>query len=138
MEHRYRALRIIAWLYKILGIIIAIVTIIASMGICVSGIIGGAASTDSSLGLPSDFSSAGPLAGIFLGFGALIYGALIALGLYGFGELIMVMLAIEENTRGTYASLAGAPSMPSPAYAREVSPPPAQTPPAQTPPSEGV
>jgi len=107
MEQKYKALRIIATLYKVLAVIVAGLTLLAALAFCALGIISGGASSQSS-SMP--FGGAGNIVGgavggIFTGIFALIYGGLTALGLYGFGELVMVLLSIEESTRGSYVML---------------------------------
>lgn len=86
MEKRFQSLRIIATLFKILAIIIVIAAVIAFAAGVVSFAI-----NHRGLGL----SRLGLLSGINFLIGGLISG----LFFYGFGELIYLLLAIEENTR---------------------------------------
>lgn len=86
MEKRFQSLRIIATLFKILAIIIGIAAIIAAAVGMVSF-----AMNHRGLGL-SRF-------GLFSGINFLIGGLIGGLFFYGFGELIYLLLAIEENTR---------------------------------------
>lgn len=86
MEKRFRSLRFIATLFKILAIIIGIAAIIAAAVGMVSF-----AMNHRGLGL-SRF-------GLFSGINFLIGGLIGGLFFYGFGELIYLLLAIEENTR---------------------------------------
>lgn len=89
---KYKALRTIANLYKILAFVLGGILVIGALIIMVSG----AASSTSSYGGPS------MLAGGFIGgLIMLIYAGLVFVGLYGLGEFIYLFLDIEENTRKT-------------------------------------
>ena len=92
MEKRYTALRIIATLYKIIGVILGILAILgATLTLVVRPAI--------------DFGF-GPF-GLNLGFALvaaiveIIAGLLTALGIYAIGDLISFLINIEENTRFT-------------------------------------
>ena len=105
MEKRYTALRIIGTIYKVLGGIVAAVTLLLVLGICLASLLGGAAverlawTLDAYRGMAGFLGSA--LGGLLAGVLAAIYGGAIAVTLYGFGEGIYLLLAIEENTRAT-------------------------------------
>jgi len=86
MEKKFQSLRIIATLFKILAIVIVIAAVIAA----VAGVVSFAVS-HRNMGL-------GRL-GLFSGINFLIGGLIGGLFFYGFGELIYLLLAIEENTR---------------------------------------
>ncbi|GAP11905.1 hypothetical protein BECAL_03101 [Bellilinea caldifistulae] len=86
MEKKFQALRVIATLFKVLAVIIVIAAIIAA----VAGVVSFAVS-HRGLGLSR--------LGLFSGINFLIGGLISGLFLYGFGELIYLLLAIEENTR---------------------------------------
>lgn len=109
MERRYRALRTIAAVYKILGIIVAVLTVLSVLAICVTMALGGAASSSLSDQVPLGGMMGGALGGAFVGILGIIYGGLISLSLYGFGEMVMLLIAIEENTRGAWAAAAARP-----------------------------
>ncbi len=89
---RFRALRTIGNIYKGLGGVALLVTVVAALASVVSGgALGGIGGRASMVG--------GLVTG---GTGAvvlLVFGGLMALGLFGTGEAIFVILAIEENTR---------------------------------------
>jgi hypothetical protein len=109
MEKRYTALRTIGTVYKILGIISGVVTILAILGICATSILGGAALGElgnqfgGSYGMGGMFG--GVLSGIIFGFLAILYGGGMSITLYAFGEGIYLLLALEENTRTTAETL---------------------------------
>jgi hypothetical protein len=115
MEKRYGALRFIGTIYKLLGIIVLILAVLASLGACAGALIGGenfrAAAAQSNFPL----LAAGPIVGIIFAFFGLLYFSVIGLALIAFGDFISLMLSVEENTRTTAALLRGqapAPSVP--------------------------
>lgn len=102
MDKRYRALRTIGTIYKVIGAILAVLTILGALGICIASIAGGAAFNS----VMDQYSSAsGFLSGIFggviIGFVVILYGGLMSVTMYGFGEGIYLLIALEENTRTT-------------------------------------
>ena len=104
MEKRYTALRIIGTIYKLFGLLVGALTILAVLGICAASVLGGAAIEQLSqqLGEGSGGGLAGGLfGGLLLGLGALLYGGGLSITLYAFGEGVYLFLAIEENTRAT-------------------------------------
>jgi hypothetical protein len=110
MEKRFRALRLVSTVYKIVGIIIALVTILGAIAVCLAGVLGGGlmqtlfSSQDlSTLGLLTGgmAESIGALVAGAMAIGGLLYGAFAAITLYGVGALIDVLIALEENTRST-------------------------------------
>ena len=107
MEKRYRALRIISTLYKILGIIVLVIAIIGAIGACLGGVLGGA-SLQNTLGqdVPALGGIGSVVAGIIGGLIGIIFGGLSGLSLYAVGEGISLAIAMEENTRATAMHLA--------------------------------
>ena len=110
MEKRYRVLRFISGFYKVVAIILAVITVLSALGICVTSVlgtslIGNLSQNLQGSGLPVALGAGGVVAGIISAFVSLIFGALGALGLYAFGELISLMIGLEENTRATAALL---------------------------------
>lgn len=106
MEKRFKALRFMGTLYKILGVINGVATLILAVGICAVSVLGGA-------GL-SDFAGQygvhgteilGALGGVLLGGVVLILGSLSAISLYALGEGVYLLIAIEENTRAVATRL---------------------------------
>jgi amino acid transporter len=125
MERHYRALRVTARIFQVVGIIIAILTIIAIILSCIAFAVGAR-----NYRFDRNFYWEWPpnvgarAAAVIGGIAAFIYGGITALVLYAIGEAIFVVLAIEENTRATAQQLR-----------REETPPPA-APPAQIQPAE--
>ena len=102
-EKKYKALRVIATVYKILAFLAGGLCIIFGLVMLVAGIGSGMGSHSRDV-----FSTGGPFA-LFGGFlGAVImlfYGVILFVVLYGAGEFIYVFLDIEENTRMTNYTL---------------------------------
>jgi hypothetical protein len=104
MEKRYGALRFIGTVYKVLGVIVGVVTILSVIGLCLASVAGGAAL--SNLGqYGRDLGAAGAIGGavygVVLGIFGIIYGGGLAVSLYGLGEGVYLAISIEENTRAT-------------------------------------
>lgn len=94
MEQKFKALRTISVVFKIVAWIIAVFTIIGFFMM----IIGGAAlsSYGGRFGAPSIM---GPMWGIIMAFYILVVGAISFISFLAAADLILVVLAIEENTR---------------------------------------
>lgn len=101
MEKRYTALRTIATIYKILGIVVAVVTVLAVLVLCVASVLGGAAVSNLERNMIGSRVLDGVLGGVLAGGLGLIYGGVVSLTLYAFGEAIYLLIALEENTRAT-------------------------------------
>ncbi|MGD8814997.1 MAG: hypothetical protein PVI78_11045 [Anaerolineales bacterium] len=109
METRFRALRIMGTLYKVLGGIIGAITILSAVAICLSSVLGSAVmgsflrDIGGGDGIGSFF--AGALGGVLVGLITLIYGGTMAITLYAMGEGVYLLLGIEENTRAAAQKL---------------------------------
>ncbi len=107
MEKRYGALRTIATIYKVAGIIVLVLTIISILGICATSVLGGTAL--SRLSQDYGYNPGGAIGGVIGGLIAslisILAGGGLALTLYATGEGIYLLLAMEENTRATVALL---------------------------------
>lgn len=105
MEKRYAGLRLAGTVFKVLGIIVGVITILGALGICLTSILGGAAMDSLAGGLGGDTgvmgSVGGVVGGVIGGLVALIYGGAMGLGLYASGEMMQLLVAMEENTRAT-------------------------------------
>jgi len=112
MDKKYRALRIIATLWKVLAWILLIVGILSSLGILLVGILGGGGFVFRYLGQDPDLvhGAMSTVSGIVAFIGGLIATMVYFLILYAIGELIDLLLAIEENTRQTAKAIQGSPS----------------------------
>jgi hypothetical protein len=105
MERRYHALRTIANVYRVLGYIALVLTILAVIAICGFSVLGG--SVINSIAQQNGYSTngSGLVGGLFGGVIAsilvILYGGVVALALIAFGEGIYLLIAVEENTRKT-------------------------------------
>jgi len=106
MEKRFRALRIIGTLLKVLAWIELVATMLGALALAVGGI-AGAIGQVSQQDIVPGLAVGGVLAGIVAALGVLILGLLYFLLLYAASEGIYVVLSIEENTRLTAAALSG-------------------------------
>jgi len=96
MEKKFTALHIISVIFKIFAWIVAALTVIGFLGM----LVGGAALSQ----LGGRYGAAhyfpfGAIGGVAMAFYILIAGAIWFLSLLAAAELIMLLLAIEENTR---------------------------------------
>ena len=118
MEKRFRVLRVVAGLYKVLAWIVALVGVIAALGLLVLSILGGGALRSFGFrpdyyGLPRNFGAGAPILTGIVGFlGMLLVCALYFSLLYSVGEIIHLGLAVEENTRETAYYLRGEGTLP--------------------------
>ena len=111
MEKRYGALRFIGTIYKLIGIIVMLLSVLLALGACAGVLVGGAAfrETAAQSGVPILGSLIG---GIIVAVFGLLYGGAIGLTLFAAGDFISLLLALEENTRSTAALLRGQPAPP--------------------------
>ena len=93
MKKRFGVLRILSSFLKILGIVTAVLAVIAGLVAFVMSFAGG--DMFEAMGVDS---TGGVLAGLLTAFVVVIFGALYALILYGYGELLMLFISMEENT----------------------------------------
>lgn len=100
MEKRYNILRIIAVIYKVIGVLLLGATIIGFVFIVVTALTGGLAASQSATST-STFGATSPWLGLLVWVPILLGGILSALGTYAFGELVELLIATEENTRAT-------------------------------------
>jgi len=105
MEKRFKALRIIATVYKILGFIAMVITILTVISICSTSVLGGAA-LDSIGNEFDDYSGffgtfSGLVVGLIISLFIIMNGGGIALLFFSMGEGIYLLIALEENTRST-------------------------------------
>ncbi|NLE99946.1 MAG: hypothetical protein GX601_03125 [Anaerolineales bacterium] len=101
MTKRFKVLRAIATIWKILAWVELILGIIAAVGVLVLGLVGMSSLEAYGYSYPSDvpWQLAGPLGGLIGAFSVLVGVVFWFLMLYAIGEVIYVLLAIEENTR---------------------------------------
>jgi len=110
MEKRFRALRIIGTIYKVFAFIVLLLGVGVGLIYLVVGLIGGA----SAYSRDASFAALGGVVGIVGGIAIVIYAAIVFLILYGAGEAVFLVLAVEENTRETNMILRSLSSRPQP------------------------
>ena len=105
MEKRYKGLRFLGTLYKILGVIMLVITILAAVGICGTSILGAAGFETIGREIGADVVFVDFIGSVFGGIMValvlILYGGFISLAAYAFGEGIYLLLAVEENTRNS-------------------------------------
>lgn len=113
MQKRFSVLRVTASVFKVLGIVGVIFAVIAS-GLTVAAASAGPQLMTSVIGPGNyvDMGTSGFVAGLFGAVLVLAGGLITALCIYAVGELINLLLAVEENTR--VAALAAVRERPSP------------------------
>lgn len=133
MEKRYTALRIIATLYKIVGVIMGVLTILGVVFVVIYQPV-----MDLGFGKPSGGLIL--LMTIVIGVVVLLAGGLAAIGVFAVGDLVSLLLNIEENTRFSALLMRdrmqpAQPVQPPAPPVQPYMPPPMQQPPTrQTPP----
>ena len=103
MEKRFRVLRVIGTLWKVFAWIELIIGILSAIGVLIMGILGSGSFLLQFLGERANVipGAMGLVSSIVI-FLALLVGTVVYfLVLYAVGELIYLLLAIEENTRRT-------------------------------------
>lgn len=93
MKKRFAVLSILSTVMKVLGIISAAGAVLGGIGSLIVSLAGGT--------LWSQFgvnSNAGFMMGIASSFGILLVGILYAVILYGYGELLTLLISMENNT----------------------------------------
>ena len=104
MQQKFRILRIVAVIWKVLAWIVLVISVLGGCGVLAFSVMAGG-----NTGVRGADLGFGPMGGALGGvisaavfiFGGVLYFVL----LYAFSELIDVMLALEENTRLTAEQL---------------------------------
>lgn len=100
MKKRFGVLRVLSSVLKILGIVAAVSAILGGVITFVMSFAG--ADLFSSMGFDA---ASGVLVGLMGSFAIILVGLLYAIMLYGYGELLMLLVSIEDNTYRTVALL---------------------------------
>ena len=93
MKKRFGVLRLLSSILKILGIVTAALAVLGGLIAFVMSFAGG--DMFQAMGIDS---TGGVLAGLMGAFIIVVVGALYAVILYGYGELLMLLISMEENT----------------------------------------
>lgn len=114
MEKRYNVLRFVATLFKIIAWIFLILGILGTIGVILVSAVGGGAAADNALGALVGGIVGGVLGGVLAGVGILL-GALLQFAIFfAVGELIYLLIGLEQNTRETAYYMRGESSLPPP------------------------
>ncbi|MFN3706485.1 MAG: hypothetical protein ACK4WM_10895 [Thermoflexales bacterium] len=107
MKGQYIALRVLGTLLKVLGVIGLLLTVVFTLGTCLSGSLIGSLFRELTPNSSSDpaVESALGILGVLAAFPTLLAGLLVSLALFAQGELLFVYIALEENTRKAVALL---------------------------------
>jgi hypothetical protein len=108
MEKRFQMLRIIGVIFRVIGALIGVITLIVVLSMVVSSLMQGPSYMDYGMAGPT-YTPMMLLGGlgsswivvVFL----LVYGGINAVSFYAVGEGIFLFIALEENTRKTAALL---------------------------------
>ncbi len=100
MENKFRVLRFVGSLYKVIAWILLILGVLGGIGAILAGIFGNSAIGGQMADL-TGLGTEGLLAGLALGVGLLVGAVLQFVLLYAAGEVITLALALERNTRET-------------------------------------
>lgn len=105
MAHKYHALRTIGSIFRVVGYIFLVLTILSALAVCGLTVIGGTTAETLAQEFGTSTTGAGFLGGLvgglLLGLLVILYGGLISLMLVAFGEGIYLLIDVEENTRRT-------------------------------------
>lgn len=101
MEKRYRILRICSTVYKVLGGIVGVLTLLMMIGICAWSLAGGRADRFNDFGpdMMRTRAAGSIVGGLLFVLMGLLYGGTISVSLFALGEGINLFLGVEENTR---------------------------------------
>ncbi len=101
MEKRFTVLRIIGTVWKVMAWLQLVIGVIGAIAVLVMGILAQAAIPEA-LNIPRATSRAFGVGGGIVGFVAVLVGAVVYfLVFYAVGDVLYLLLAIEENTRQT-------------------------------------
>ena len=96
MKKRFGVLRTIANVLKVLGVVVGALALLGALVTFVLSFAGG--QIWSTFGYDAN---SGFYVGIVMSLAEIVFGALYALFLYGYGELILLLLSLEENSNKT-------------------------------------
>jgi hypothetical protein len=103
MEKKFKILRLVATLWKIIAWILLVLSILGGCGVLVTALVAG--NQFSRQGIPGIGVLGSVAGGIGFALVAILAGFLYFVTLFAIAEMIDVALAIEENTRSTAEQL---------------------------------
>ena len=96
MKKRFGVLRLLATILKVLGVVVAACAVLGGLGTLIMSIAGG--DLWASFGVDTN---SGFFMGLVGSLGIVVFGILYAVIIYGYGELLLVLLSVEDNTYKT-------------------------------------
>ncbi len=126
MQSKVRVLRIVATIFKVLAVIILVIGLLGTCASIAAGMLPGLAGAGSSSRDTFGIGVGGLLGGLIVGLGVLFGSILYFLMLYAFGDVLSLLIALEENTRITSERLM---ALPRPAVETPTIPAPPPSPP---------
>jgi hypothetical protein len=111
MEKRFKILRFVGSVYKVVGIIIGAITVISALGFCILSVASGSATESIIRGLnPNGVGQGfgivgGVVGGLIFSLLIILGGGIYAITIYALGEIVYLLIAMEENTRYTASML---------------------------------
>lgn len=107
MQKRFGALRVIGTIFKILGIIEGILAVLAAIGAFIMFAAGGNIinTIAATYNFQFNVEGAGLLTGVIFAIVSLLCGLVWAITTYGTGDLLYLLIALEENTRASAITL---------------------------------
>ena len=120
MRKKFGVLRVVAAIYRVLAWIILVIGVLGACGILAISVSPGLIGIQNVdlLGL----GVGGVAGGLVAGLGAIFFAIIYFLLLYAFGELISLLIALEENTRLTAERLLAKPATEPPSTAKPLPP----------------
>jgi hypothetical protein len=105
MARKYVAMRTLSGIYRVLGTIVAVITLLIAISLCSASVLGGAAIDNfaRNYGLYTNIAgiTGGLVTGLVLSGLALLYGGLMTVVFFAVAEGLSLLIAVEENTRAT-------------------------------------
>jgi len=120
MQKKYRALRFVVGLYRILAWVVLALGVLGAIAMVIAGAVQGSRGTPSTMmqNLPLMPVGMGLVGGLVAGLLTLVYAALLFIVLWAGSDFVMMLMDIEHNTRETVHYLRGeleaAPQRPEP------------------------
>ena len=105
MAKKFKALRIVAIVWKVLAWIVLVLSVLGGCGSLAIALMAGGSATRSTSAVPGLGMMGGVVGGVIMAFIAILIGVLYFISLYAVAEMIDVVLALEENTRLTAEQL---------------------------------
>jgi len=109
MDKHYPVLRIVGTIYKVVGIIIAVGTLLSAIGFCGMSVLSGTAMESTLRNLPGGIQGPGQgfgllggvVGGVLVSLMMILFGGIYAVTVYALGEAVYLLIALEENMRHT-------------------------------------